>query len=146
MTDRNRRPITPRQREVLRTFADLAEATGPPTVRELAAAFGISPNAAADHLKALETHGCLVRVPRTARGIRLTDRGRVEIRPAGACDGCGELLERAQRAERCLLRCSAHLSALAEGIGGEVGAMAQRRSNEARVVLGMRPLEIGGTP
>lgn len=46
----------------------------PPTVREVAAAFGIQPRAAADHLAALKRKGYLHREPGRSRGLTLSSR------------------------------------------------------------------------
>lgn len=56
------RPITARQVEILVWFCSYTQREGlPPTVREVAAAFGITPRAAWDHLMALERKGKLRR-------------------------------------------------------------------------------------
>jgi len=47
----------------------------PPTVREVAAHFGIQPRAAADHLAALKRKGYLHREPGRSRGLSLVGRG-----------------------------------------------------------------------
>jgi repressor LexA len=46
----------------------------PPTVREVAARFGIQPRAAADHLAALKRKGYLHREPGRSRGLTLASR------------------------------------------------------------------------
>jgi len=46
----------------------------PPTVREVAAHFGIQPRAAADHLAALKRKGYLHREPGLSRGLSLASR------------------------------------------------------------------------
>jgi repressor LexA len=69
------RELTPRQAEILQLIRDAIEATGyPPTRAEIAMAFGFrSPNAAEDHLRALERKGCISIEPGAARGIRLAE-------------------------------------------------------------------------
>ncbi len=65
--------LTRRQKEILRFVADCVKHQGaPPTVREIAAWFGMrSPASALRHLRALEAKGFLRRRPRAARGIEL---------------------------------------------------------------------------
>lgn len=65
--------LTDKQRRILEFIASVMEREGrPPTVREIAAAFGYSsPKAADDHLAALERKGYLERSS-TSRGLRLT--------------------------------------------------------------------------
>ena len=46
-----------------------------PSVRETCAEFGISPNGAHDHLRALERRGLITRVPKVARSLVVTDAG-----------------------------------------------------------------------
>lgn len=65
--------LTPRQQQVL-DFLQHYQATNglPPTILEIAAAFGLaSPNGVAQHLKALARKGVLELKPQQARGIRL---------------------------------------------------------------------------
>ena len=64
--------LTKRQREILAFIESETARRGiPPTVREVAAHFGMaSPNGAACHIKALEDKGYLVREPGLSRGIR----------------------------------------------------------------------------
>lgn len=67
--------LTPRQAEILQLIRDSIEADGyPPTRAEIARAFGFrSPNAAEEHLRALERKG-LIRIDSgAARGLRLTE-------------------------------------------------------------------------
>jgi repressor LexA len=69
------RPLTDRQREVLGFVEEFCATQGyPPTVREVAAAFGIQPRAAADHLEALNRKGQLHREPGRSRGLALAPR------------------------------------------------------------------------
>jgi len=63
--------LTARQREILHFIQGfLAEEGYPPTVREIAAHFGIDYRAAIDHLRALERKGSLTRSSRS-RGIQV---------------------------------------------------------------------------
>lgn len=63
--------LTPRQREVLDFIASKPV---PPTVREIAARFGLnSPNGAMAHIRALERKGLLTREPGTMRNIRIVN-------------------------------------------------------------------------
>jgi repressor LexA len=69
------RPLTERQRLVLAFLEEFCVRQGyPPTVREVAAAFGIQPRAAADHLAALKRKGYLHREPGRSRGLSLAFR------------------------------------------------------------------------
>jgi len=69
------KPLTERQRLVLTFVEDFCRRQGyPPTVREVAAHFGIQPRAAADHLAALKRKGHLHREPGRSRGLTLTSR------------------------------------------------------------------------
>ena len=65
--------LTPRQAEILAFIREYQQETGfPPTRSELAKKMGFkSPNAAEEHLRALERKGALEMVPGTSRGIRL---------------------------------------------------------------------------
>ncbi len=67
--------LTPRQAEILALIRDAIESTGfPPTRAEIAQAFGFrSPNAAEEHLRALERKGVIQIQDGAARGIRLTE-------------------------------------------------------------------------
>ena len=67
--------LTPRQAEILQLIRDAIEATGlPPTRAEIARMLGFaSPNAAEEHLRALERKGAIEVLDGTARGIRLTE-------------------------------------------------------------------------
>jgi repressor LexA len=73
--------LTPRQAEILKMIQDfIAESGMPPTRAEIAAALGFkSPNAAEDHLRALQRKGVLVLVPGTSRGIQLKDSLREQL-------------------------------------------------------------------
>jgi repressor LexA len=65
--------LTPRQAEILLLIRDTIEETGfPPTRAEIARILGFaSPNAAEQHLRALEKKGMLEILEGTARGLRL---------------------------------------------------------------------------
>jgi len=67
--------LTDRQQTVLTFVEEFCSRQGyPPTVREVAAAFGIQPRAAADHLAALKRKGYLHREPGLSRGLSLALR------------------------------------------------------------------------
>ncbi len=69
------KPLTERQRLVLAFIEDFCRRQGyPPTVREVAAHFGVQPRAAADHLAALKRKGYLHREPGLSRGLALASR------------------------------------------------------------------------
>ncbi|MBW1916421.1 MAG: repressor LexA [Deltaproteobacteria bacterium] len=69
------RALTDRQRAVLTFIEEFCHQQGyPPTVREVAAHFGIQPRAAADHLSALKRKGYLHREPGRSRGLALRSR------------------------------------------------------------------------
>jgi len=69
------KPLTDRQRLVLTFVEEFCRRQGyPPTVREVAARFGVQPRAAADHLTALKRKGYLHREPGRSRGLSLTSR------------------------------------------------------------------------
>ncbi len=69
------KPLTERQREVLAFVEEFCARRGyPPTVREVAARFGIQPRAADDHLAALKRKGYLHREPGRSRGLVLSPR------------------------------------------------------------------------
>lgn len=63
--------LTPRQSEVLDAIVLYKDRTGfPPTILELAGLIGCaSPNAAAEHVKALKKKGYISIAPEAARGI-----------------------------------------------------------------------------
>jgi repressor LexA len=66
------KPLTDRQQAVLTFVEEFCSRQGyPPTVREVAAAFGIQPRAAVDHLAALKRKGYLHREPGVSRGLSL---------------------------------------------------------------------------
>lgn len=75
--------LTPRQQQILEFLERHQAIHGlPPTILEIAAAFGLaSPNGVAQHLKALARKGALELKPQQARGIRLlqpAETGRAE--------------------------------------------------------------------
>ena len=67
--------LTARQAEILELIRSyIAEEGCPPTRAEIAAELGFrSPNAAEDHLRALERKGAIEMIPGSSRGIRLLD-------------------------------------------------------------------------
>jgi repressor LexA len=73
--------LTSRQAEVLQMIADFLQATGfPPTRAEIAKQLGFrSPNAAEDHLRALERKGYIEMLPGASRGLRLRENFGVPI-------------------------------------------------------------------
>jgi len=68
--------LTPRQAEILAFIRDHQQETGyPPTRSEIARKMGFkSPNAAEEHLRALERKQAIEMLPGTSRGIRLTSQ------------------------------------------------------------------------
>ena len=69
------KPLTEKQRQVLVFVEEFCVLKGyPPTVREVAAHFGIQPRAGADHLAALKKKGYLHREPGRSRGLALSPR------------------------------------------------------------------------
>jgi repressor LexA len=69
------KPLTDRQQAVLAMVEEFCARQGyPPTVREVAAFFGIQPRAAVDHLAALKRKGYLHREPGLSRGLTLAPR------------------------------------------------------------------------
>lgn len=73
--------LTPRQSQILQMIQDfIAESGMPPTRAEIARELGFkSPNAAEDHLRALQRKGVLDLVPGTSRGIQLKDSLREQL-------------------------------------------------------------------
>src|SRR3970040_1213014 len=65
--------LTPRQAQILRLIREHLAGSGfPPTRAEICRAMGFSsPNAAEDHLRALERKGAIEMTPGASRGIRL---------------------------------------------------------------------------
>ncbi len=77
-------PLTPRQRQILAMIRDWVDQHGyPPTMREIAAAVGLSsPSSVAHQLRVLEEHGHLRRDARGSRAvdIRAADRSETDVR------------------------------------------------------------------
>jgi repressor LexA len=73
--------LTPRQREILQFIQDaVAESGMPPTRAEIAAEMGFkSPNAAEEHLRALQKKGVIDLIPGASRGIQLKDSLREQM-------------------------------------------------------------------
>src|SRR5690606_4963286 len=73
--------LTDRQQEILDLIRQTVARTGfPPTRAEIARALGFkSPNAAEDHLRALQKKGVLELVPGASRGIQLKDSLREQL-------------------------------------------------------------------
>lgn len=73
--------LTPRQSQILKLIQDFIAETGmPPTRAEIAEEFGFrSPNAAEEHLRALQRKGVLELIPGTSRGIQLKDSLREQM-------------------------------------------------------------------
>ncbi len=72
--------MTERQQAVLEFVENFVARRGyPPTVREVAAHFGIQPRAAADHLEALKRKGQLHREPGRSLGLVLSGRFQVAV-------------------------------------------------------------------
>jgi len=71
----SRDTLTARQAEILELIRSyIAEEGCPPTRAEIAESLGFrSPNAAEDHLRALERKGAIEMIPGSSRGIRLLD-------------------------------------------------------------------------
>ncbi|MEO0617419.1 MAG: transcriptional repressor LexA [Pseudomonadota bacterium] len=73
--------LTPRQSQILELIQDFISETGmPPTRAEIARELGFkSPNAAEEHLRALQRKGVIELIPGTSRGIQLKDSLRNQI-------------------------------------------------------------------
>ena len=73
--------LTPRQSQILELIQDFITETGmPPTRAEIARELGFkSPNAAEEHLRALQRKGVIDLIPGTSRGIQLKDSLREQI-------------------------------------------------------------------
>ena len=73
--------LTPRQSQILELIQDFISETGmPPTRAEIARELGFkSPNAAEEHLRALQRKGVIDLIPGTSRGIQLKDSLRDQI-------------------------------------------------------------------
>lgn len=72
--------LTPRQQEILEFIKEFSYDEGyPPTRIEIAEAFGFrSPNAAEEHLRALDRKGAIELLSGSSRGIRLLDEADAE--------------------------------------------------------------------
>lgn len=77
------RPLTPRQQNVYDFIVKTMHELGyPPTRAEIARALGFrSPNAAEEHLRALNRKGVIRMIPGTSRGIRLSTQEAEESNP-----------------------------------------------------------------
>jgi repressor LexA len=75
------RELTPRQKQILELIQRVINDTGmPPTRAEIAGELDFrSPNAAEEHLRALERKGAIELIPGTSRGIRLKDALREQL-------------------------------------------------------------------
>jgi repressor LexA len=74
------KPLTDKQQAVLDFVEEFARRQGyPPTVREVAAHFGVQPRAAADHLEALNRKGHLYREPGRSRGLAIFPRASAAV-------------------------------------------------------------------
>jgi len=73
--------LTRRQAEILELIRTHLEETGfPPTRAEIAAHFGFSsPNAAEEHLRALERKGAIEILPGASRGLRILQAGGLPV-------------------------------------------------------------------
>ena len=77
--------LSARQQQILQLIAEHIDREGmPPTRAEIASTLGFrSPNAAEDHLKALERKGAIEVMPGTSRGIRLLTKPNTGIPVVG---------------------------------------------------------------
>ena len=73
--------LTPRQRQILKLVQDSIRQNGmPPTRAEIAEQLGFkSPNAAEEHLRALQRKGVIDLIPSASRGIQLKDSLREQL-------------------------------------------------------------------
>jgi repressor LexA len=73
--------LTPRQREILKLIQEhMSEEGMPPTRAEIAQRMGFkSPNAAEEHLRALQKKGAIDLIPGASRGIQLKDSLREQL-------------------------------------------------------------------
>ena len=70
MTTTERTPLTPRQQDVLEYIEGFIDARGyPPTIREIGTQYGWTINGVANHLKALQRKGWIVREKGLSRSI-----------------------------------------------------------------------------
>lgn len=64
--------LTNRQQEILAYLKSATDERGfAPSIREVAAHFGMTAKGAYDHIKALERKGVITRQDRTARSVRI---------------------------------------------------------------------------
>ena len=73
--------LTPRQRQILKLIQDAIRQNGmPPTRAEIAEQLGFkSPNAAEEHLRALQRKGVIDLIPSASRGIQVKDSLREQL-------------------------------------------------------------------
>ena len=74
--------LTARQKEILHLIREHTATSGfPPTRADICRAMGFkSPNAAEDHLRALERKGAIEMLPGASRGIRILEQiGRAHV-------------------------------------------------------------------
>lgn len=81
MDDKNHKPLTPRQNEILHLIETHVEESGfPPTRAEICTAMGFSsPNSAETHLRALERKGVIEMTSGASRGIRLKQQASLPV-------------------------------------------------------------------
>ena len=93
--------LTPRQAEILALIREYIYDEGyPPTRMEIAEAFGFrSPNAAEEHLRALERKGAIELLQGSSRGIRLLDAGEDQGIPVVGRVAAGEPILAAEHVE-----------------------------------------------
>jgi repressor LexA len=135
--------LTPRQSEILELLRTHLSETGfPPTRAEIAAHFGFSsPNAAEEHLRALERKGAIEMLPGASRGLRILQPeglpvvGRVA---AGAPILAEQHIEAHSRIEASVFKPRAHYFLRVRGLSMrdagilEGDLLAVHRSSEAR--------------
>ena len=135
--------LTPRQAEILELLRTHLDETGfPPTRAEIAAHFGFSsPNAAEEHLRALERKGAIEILPGASRGLRILQPeglpvvGRVA---AGAPILAEQHIEAHYRVEANVFKPRAHYFLRVRGLSMrdagilEGDLLAVHRSSEAR--------------
>lgn len=135
--------LTPRQSEILELLRTHLNETGfPPTRAEIAAHFGFSsPNAAEEHLRALERKGAIEILPGASRGLRILQPeglpvvGRVA---AGAPILAEQHIEAHYRIEASVFKPRAHYFLRVRGLSMrdagilEGDLLAVHRSSEAR--------------
>ena len=117
--------LTPRQREILAFVQKFSGERGfPPTMREIAAHFGIrSLNGVSDHLGALERKGYVERQPGSPRGLRLLSASERRKKLAQEADPkvcAADLVRQAEEHEGLARRLREQASKLLEGCGMRV--------------------------